>query len=149
MSLNNIIIFSKKLFYQLFLPFLLNVLDHLFWILINTISGSFLIKVLRKRRRHLFKLKLNHQKVIFLRKIILHFVQKRSRNKYKFSSCLSRSITAAICLEIIGIATKIQLGMNKSETGELVPHAWLTNPDNNEDITSPLYTGITTKLFSF
>ena len=149
MNLNNIIFFPKKLFYQMIFPFLLVALDHSFWILINTVSGSLLIKLIRKRRKHLFKLKFNPQKVLFLRQIILRFVQKRSRNKYKFSSCLSRSITAAICLEIIGIATNIQLGINKSETGEIVPHAWLTNSDNTENITSPLYSGITTKLFSF
>lgn len=149
MTLNNIIIFTKRVTYQKLFPYLLGFLDHLFWVLINTLSGSFLIKAIKKRKKHLFKLKLNNQKVLFLKKIILHFVQKRSRNNYKFSTCLSRTITASVCLEIIGLTTNIQLGLNKSETGEIIPHAWLTNSDNTEDITSPLYSGITTKLFSF
>lgn len=149
MTLNNIINFSKNLFYQLIFPYLLGIIDHSSWILINTLPGSFLIKVIKRRRRSLLKLKFNNKKILFLKNIILRFIQKRSLNNCKFSSCLSRSITAAICLEVIGISTNIHLGINKSETGELIPHAWLTNSDNKEDLTLNLNSGITIKLFSF
>ena len=50
---------------------------------------------------------------------------------------------------IMGINTNIQLGINKSKSGELTPHAWLINPEDSTNYTSPLYSGVTKKLFSF
>ena len=149
MNLNNLNIFPKKLFYKILFPTFLSILDHIFWIVLNAIPGAIIIKVIKKRKKILFKLRFSSSKVFYLRNIILSFVQKRSRSNYLFSTCLSRCITAAVCLEILGITTNIQLGINKSKKGELIPHAWLINPEDSTNITSPLYSGVTKKLFSF
>ena len=51
-----------------------------------------------------------------------------------FSSCLSRSITARLILDILNVKNDLYFGMIKNEKGEKIPHAWVTGK-NNLDIT--------------
>jgi hypothetical protein len=44
------------------------------------------------------------------------------------STCLSRSLSGRLLLDLIGVSNELHLGMGKFADGRKVPHAWLRDP---------------------
>ena len=116
----------KKLIYLNFFIF-----DTLVWLFLKIISGKILVTFLKKINfiSLPFKIKKNHC-LLFKNQL-----KKASFKKKILSSCLSKSITCKILLNLINSKSKLYLGINKFSTGEKIPHAWLVDLENNENIT--------------
>ena len=64
-------------------------------------------------------------------------IKLRESNKFLGSTCLSVSISGRIILDIIGVKNFIHLSMNKIN-GRKIPHAWLSDIDNEFNYSSGL-----------
>jgi hypothetical protein len=115
--------FRRALAYGLFA-----LLDHGCWLLIQVLPGPELLRLVRQRpwrvlgppldagRRELW-----HGRVIWL-------LRRRCLRAGWGSSCLSRSLSGRLLLDLIGVANELHLGMGKVADGRRIPHAWLRDP---------------------
>ena len=84
------------------------------------------------------KIKIPSKLVNYIENYITKFDYKISFYRTKTSSCLSRSITSRLILDLIGIKSKLRIGINKFQNGDKVPHAWLINENNGKEYTMGL-----------
>ena len=107
----------------------LALLDHLIWVMVHTLPGPRLIRLSRERpwRRWAMRLQPQQQQWWYAR--IRHILACRCRQEPPASTCLSRSLTGRLLLDLIGVPNELHLGMSKLEDGRNVPHGWLTNGD--------------------
>ena len=54
------------------------------------------------------------------------------------STCLSRSLSGRLAMDLIGVANELHLGMSKFSDGRKVPHAWLVEPNSGKLFTPGL-----------
>ena len=54
------------------------------------------------------------------------------------SSCLSRSLSGRLLLDLIGVTNELHLGMSKFSNGRKVPHAWLVDSSTGRVLTPGL-----------
>ncbi len=93
--------------------------------------------------------RIKKSKRIFIEKIIINFLNKNSSKKYKFSSCLSRSLTASLAFQLLGIKTKVHLGIIKADNKKYIPHAWLSFFDNSWQINEKINPDSKANLYYF
>ena len=65
------------------------------------------------------------------------------------STCLSRSLSGRLLLDLIGVANELHLGMSKFSDGRKVPHAWLRDPQTGRLYTPGLTPGAGVPLTKF
>jgi hypothetical protein len=102
-------------------------LDHLIWVLVHTLPGPRLIRLSRQRPWRRLALRLSPQRQQWCYARIRSLLNRRCRQEPPASTCLSRSLTGRLLLDLIGVPNELHLGMSKFEDGRKVPHGWLTN----------------------
>lgn len=114
-------------------------LDHLIWLLVRTLPGPRLIRLSRSRpwRRYALELPAPRQQWWLAR--IRSLLRRRCRQDPPASSCLSRSLTGRLLLDLIAVPNELHLGMSLFPDGRKVPHGWLT--DGNRELTPGLTPG--------
>ena len=110
-------------------------LDHGIWLLIQILPGPVLINLARQRPWQCSVLPLAASSQQLWRARVAWLLRIRCRRAGCCSTCLSRSLTGRLLLDLIGVANELHLGMSKFSDGRKVPHAWLSDP-----LTGRLYT---------
>jgi hypothetical protein len=102
-------------------------MDHLVWLMIQLLPDLVLLTLIERRpwRRFQFRLSRARKEVWFGR--FSWLLTQRSRQVGRGSTCLSRSLSGRLLLDLIGINNQLHLGMCKFLDGRKVPHAWLTS----------------------
>jgi hypothetical protein len=116
-------------------------LDHLCWLLIQLLPGRRLLGLARHRpwRRARLKLSRTHRQRCAGR--IAWLLRTRCRRARWGSTCLSRSLSGRLLLDLVGVANDLHLGMSKGGDGRKVPHAWLRDPYSGRLFTPGLSPG--------
>ena len=116
-------------------------LDHGIWLLIRLLSGPVLIGLARERPWKRLKLALPSLKQKEWQARISWLLRKRCRRAGWASSCLSRSLSGRLLLDLIGVANELHLGMGKFSEYRKVPHAWLVEASSGKLFTPGLVPG--------
>jgi hypothetical protein len=113
-------------------------LDHCFWLLIQLLPGPLLIGLARKRPWQRFQRSLVPLAKQQWQARISWLLRTRCRRAGWGSTCLSRSLSGRLLLDLIGVANELHLGMSKFSDGRKVPHAWLVEPSSGRLFTPGL-----------
>jgi hypothetical protein len=135
---------SKLVAYYLF-----SLLDHVVWILIQLLPGPKLLEVARQRPWQTWQLRLTPARRRRWRNRVAWLLRTRCRRTGWGSTCLSRSISGRMLLDLLGVANELHLGMSKFSDGSKVPHAWLRDPETGRLYTPGLSPGAGAPLTQF
>ena len=115
-------------------------LDHSFWLLIQLLPGSMLIGMARQRPWQYLSVKdwLMPESKQRWQARICWMLHKRCRLASWGSTCLSRSLSGRLAMDLIGVANELHLGMSKFSDGSKIPHAWLVEPSSGRLFTPGL-----------
>ena len=116
-------------------------LDHLCWLLIQLLPGSRLLGLARQRPWRCVRLQLGQANQRRCASRIAWLLRTRCRRARWGSTCLSRSLSGRLLLDLIGVANDLHLGMSKFSDGRKVPHAWLRDPNTGRLLTPGLTPG--------
>jgi hypothetical protein len=124
-------------------------LDHGIWLLIQVQPGEHLMALARQRpwRRLQCELSPGQQQLWKCR--IAWLIRHRCRRAGWGSTCLSRSLSGRVLLDLIGVPNELHLGMSKFSDGRKVPHAWLRDPESGRLFTPGLTPGAGAALTHF
>ena len=115
-------------------------LDHGFWLLIQLLPGSVLIGMARQRPWQCLSVRgllMPKSQQRWLARIGW-LLRTRCRRASWGSTCLSRSLSGRLAMDLIGVANELHLGMSKFSDGRKVPHAWLVEPSSGKLFTPGL-----------
>jgi hypothetical protein len=124
-------------------------LDHACWLMIQLLSGSLLMGLARQRPWQRWRRNLPHERQQLWKQRIAWLLRNRCRRASWGSTCLSRSLSGRLLLDLIGVANELHLGMGKYSDGGKVPHAWLRDPESGRLYTPGLSPGAGTALTHF
>ena len=113
-------------------------LDHGVWLLIQLLPGPVLIGLARERPWQRLKRSLAPLEKKQWQARISWLLRTRCRRAGWCSTCLSRSLSGRLLLDLIGVANELHLGMSKFSDGRKVPHAWLVEPSSGRLFTPGL-----------
>jgi hypothetical protein len=113
-------------------------LDHGVWLLIQLLPGPLLIGLARQRPWQRLKRSLPPLTQQQCQARISWLLRTRCRRAGCGSTCLSRSLSGRLLLDLIGVANELHLGMSKFSDGRKVPHAWLVEPSSGRLFTPGL-----------
>ena len=116
-------------------------LDHSIWISIQMTPGHVLIGIAKQRPWKSRRLQLSATRQRIWQGRIIWVLQRRCRRASWGSTCLSRSLSGRLLLDLIGVANELKLGMNKFPDGHKVPHAWLVDPQTSRPYTPGITPG--------
>jgi hypothetical protein len=116
-------------------------LDHLCWVLIHLLPGPQLFGLVRQRPWRGLRLNLSPTRQRRCADRIAWLLRTRCRRARWGSTCLSRSLSGRLLLDLIGVANQLHLGMSKFGDGRKVPHAWLSDPHTGRLFTPGLTPG--------
>jgi hypothetical protein len=135
---------AKVLAYGLFVGF-----DHSIWILIQLLPGRTLMALARRRPWCSLRLHMASFSQLRWRSRIAWLLRVRCRYAGWCSTCLSRSLSGRVLLDLIGVANELHLGMSRFSDGRKVPHAWLSDPVTYRLFTPGLTPGAGVPLTQF
>jgi len=124
-------------------------LDHTTWILIRVLPGRTLMGLARRRPWCCLRLRLGSSSQLRWRRLISWVLRVRCRRAGWGSTCLSRSLSGRVLLDLIGVANELHLGMSRFSDGRRVPHAWLSDPVTQRLFTPGLTPGAGVPLTQF
>lgn len=136
----------KKAFYSYIL---FCFLDHSIWLLIQVLSGRCLISLARQRPWRRLQCQLRPRQQQLWKSRIAWLLRHRCRRAGWGSTCLSRSLSGRLLLDLIGVPNELHLGMSKFSDGRKVPHAWLRDPESGRLFTPGLTPGAGAALTHF
>lgn len=113
-------------------------LDHGFWLLIQLLPGPRLMGLAQQRPWQRLKRSLPPLTQQQWQARISWLLRTRCRRASCGSTCLSRSLSGRLLLDLIDVANELHLGMNKLNDGRKEPHAWLVEPNSGCLFTSGL-----------
>ena len=113
-------------------------LDHGIWLFIQLLPGPLLIGFARERPWQRLKLLLPPLTQQVWQARISWLLRTRCRQARRASTCLSRSLSGRLLLDLIGVENELHLGMSKFSDGRKVPHAWLVEPSSGRLLTPGL-----------
>lgn len=116
---------TRRIAYGLFV-----LLDHLCWLVIQVLPGPRLMALIRHRPWRSLQCPLRPIQQRLWSSRIRWLLRTRCLRASWGSSCLSRSISGRLLLDLIGVANELHLGMSKFDDGRKVPHAWLRDPSS-------------------
>lgn len=96
--------------------------------MIQLLPGPKLLDLARRRPWRSLQLPLSQAQKRIWGARIAWLLRTRCRRASKGSSCLSRSLSGRLLLDLVGVANELHLGMSKFGDGRKVPHAWLCDP---------------------
>ena len=120
-----------KLTFYLFICFL----DTSIWFIVNSFQGKKIISILKKRPWLKFSVNCSNTFFKRLTYLLTKLIKIRCQRQPSLSSCLSRSITASLLLDVLNIKNELYLGMIKSCKGNKIPHAWVKQTNTDSFIT--------------
>jgi hypothetical protein len=135
---------AKLLAYGLFVG-----LDHSIWILIQLLPGRTLMALARRRPWCSLRFHMAPVRQLRWRNRIAWLLRVRCRRAGWCSTCLSRSLSGRVLLDLIGVANELHLGMSRFSDGRKVPHAWLSDPVSHRLFTPGLTPGAGVPLTQF
>jgi len=124
-------------------------LDHGIWLLIQLLPGPTMMGLARQRPWRRCQWRFFPAKQQLWRSHIAWLLRTRCRRAGLASTCLSRSLSGRLLLDLIGVANELHLGMSKFTDGRKVPHAWLTDPQTGRPYTPGLSPGAGAPLTKF
>ena len=124
-------------------------LDHSIWLLIQLLPGPTLIGLARRRPWIRWQLQLAPARQRVPINQARRLRQSCCRRAGWASTCLSRSLSGRLLLDLIGVANELHLGMSKFSDGRKVPHAWLRDPHTGRLYTPGLSPGAGAPLTQF
>jgi hypothetical protein len=124
-------------------------LDHGFWLLIQLLPGPTLMGYAQQRPWQRLQWRLAPARQQLWRCRIAWLLRTRCRRAGWCSTCLSRSLSGRLLLDLIGVANELHLGMSKFRDGRKVPHAWLRDPQSGRLYTPGLSPGAGAPLTQF
>ena len=106
--------------------------NSLIWVLIKILPAKLVLLLIRFSNLRLIYLNVRNKEKYksFIKNI---FYKKRLNNKY--SSCLSKAITARFLFNIIGQKNNLKLGIILKDDRKKIPHAWLEDKLTGEELT--------------
>jgi len=113
-------------------------LDHGVWLLIQLLPGPVLIGLARQRPWQRLKRSLPPLAQQHWQARLGWLLRTRCRRAGWGSTCLSRSLSGRMLLDLMGVANELHLGMSKFSDGRKVPHAWLVEPSSGRLFTPGL-----------
>ena len=113
-------------------------LDHGVWLMIQLLPGPVLIGLARQRPWQRLKRSLPPLAQQRWQARISWLLRTRCRRAGWGSTCLSRSLSGRMLLDLIDVANELHLGMSKFSDGRKVPHAWLVEPSSGRLFTPGL-----------
>ncbi len=116
-------------------------LDHGCWVVIQLLPGPRLMALVRQRPWRALRLRLSLAQRRRWGARVAWLLRTRCRRARWASTCLSRSLSGRLLLDLIGIANDLHLGMSKFSDGRKVPHAWLRDPRTGRLLTPGLSPG--------
>jgi len=116
-------------------------LDHGVWLLIQLLPGPTLMGLARERPWQRWRWRLAPARQQLWRSRMAWLLRTRCRRAGWGSTCLSRSLSGRLLLDLIGVANELHLGMSKFSDGRKVPHAWLSDPQTGRLYTPGLSPG--------
>jgi hypothetical protein len=116
-------------------------LDHVCWVVIHLLPGPQLMGLVRQRPWRVLRLPLPPSQRCRWQARIAWLLRTRCRRASWASTCLSRSLSGRLLLDLIGVANDLHLGMSKFSDGRKVPHAWLRDPRTGRLLTPGLGPG--------
>jgi len=117
-----------KIIFNLFFFISFKNMDILIWIMIQTLPGVFIQKLIIKRPTLKIRLRFIDQNNNRVRLFFKNIIRTSSKYNFIFSTCLSRAITGRLILDFFNMPNILQLGLIINENGDQCPHAWLENP---------------------
>ena len=124
-------------------------LDHSCWLLIQLLPGARLMALARQRPWQRWQRQLAPARQHLWKGRIAWLLRQRSRRAGWGSTCLSRSLSGRLLLDLVGVANELHLGMSKFSDGRKVPHAWLRDPLSGRLFTPGLSPGAGAPLTHF
>ena len=128
-----------KLILKLIFYIIVFFLDTTIWLIINLVKSKIIILILKRRPWRKFSYKANSKLSKRFSYLINKFILIRCDQKPLLSSCLSRSITARLLLDLFNIQNDLYLGMTKNSKGNKIPHAWVKQKNNGFFVTPGIY----------
>lgn len=128
---------------------LISLLDHGFWLLIQLLPGPKLMGLARQRPWRCCAIAFGQARQQRWRGRMAWLLRTRCRRAGWGSTCLSRSLTGRVLLDLLGVANDLHLGMSQFSDGRKVPHAWLTDPQSGRFYTPGLIPGAGVPLTTF
>lgn len=116
-------------------------LDHGCWLLIQLLPGPQIIGLARRRPWLCWSHSLAVSQQLLWTGRIRWLLARRCRRAGWGSTCLSRSLSGRLLLDLIGVANELHLGMSKFDDGRRVAHAWLQDPATGRLFTPGLSPG--------
>lgn len=123
--------------------------DHGCWVLIKLLPGPQIFGAARQRPWRRLRLPLSPAQRQLWTGRLAWLLRTRCRRAGFGSTCLSRSLTGRILLDLIGVDNELHLEMSKFEDGRKVPHAWLRDPHTGRLFTPGLTPGAGAPLTHF
>ena len=96
-------------------------LDHSIWLLIQLVPGHWLMKIVTQRPWKSLKRSLPHLVQQRWQARIIWLIRARCHRARMFSSCLSRSLSGRLLLDLIGVENDLHFGMSKFSDGRKCP----------------------------
>ncbi len=123
--------FKKLLLLTLFI-----FVDCNIWLIINLISGKLVVKIFKLRPWMVLNICLDQKSKNNFKLALKKIIAIRTESLNFFSSCLSKSISARIFLDIVRVGNTLNLAIYKSDDGSKVLHAFL-----EDSLDGSLFTG--------
>ena len=128
---------------------ILSIIDLFSYFLIRLLPGPLLLQIVRHRPWKRCQLPLPAKCQQLWKGRIAWLLRHRCRRAGWGSTCLSRSLSGRLLLDLVGVPNELHLGMSKFNDGRKVPHAWLRDPESGRLFTPGLTPGAGAALTHF
>jgi hypothetical protein len=105
----------------------IKLIDHLAWLLIHTLPGPTVLRICRQRPWQRLAIQANPEQGSLWLQRVRWVLKRRSRRAPLASTCLSRSLTGRLLLDLLSVPNELHLGMTKGHDGRKTAHAWLSS----------------------
>ena len=113
---------KKYYIFKYFFTVILIVLDFLFFFLVKFLPGKFLLEIIFNQIKLIPNLQVSNLLKSNLQKVVFEWMYNYNKNNF-FSTCLSRSLSSSLILNLFKIENEIILGITRNAKGNIQPHA--------------------------
>jgi len=126
----------KRIFFLLktyLLYYFIYAIDFFVWIIIIFIPNKLVYKLANYKFKSLPFIPNNINK-ISLKNNISNCLIFKQKKVFKFTSCLSITLTGKLLCDLVSIRTEINIGMLLYSDNQKIPHSWLYDPIEKIDL---------------
>ena len=113
---------KKYYIFKYFFTVILIVLDFLFFFLVKFLPGKFILEIIFNQIKLIPNLQVSNLLKSNLQKVVFEWMYNYNKNNF-FSTCLSRSLSSSLILNLFKIENEIILGITRNAKGNIQPHA--------------------------